>query len=295
MNKSFLKKPVLLFLTLITLLACSKHEPSQSNNSQNNELQSMAKINVGEPYFTVSPGTPYNIYRVAWTGEKLWALTGIGNGDAFQKLLELDTANGSIIQAIPFNESDNPKQIFSLDYANGQLWDIRSFHLSSEQKYAKTYDATSAESTTQWNYNGKFDLYKYFTFDGIRYWGGTNYDFEGTNCQAITSYDVNGNIIKVFEMCGNEQTGDKVFPYGNDCQDMVYGGGYLWASRTSKGNQIISKVDSNLTIIKSYHIIDGDKFGEALFSDEIALHLEYIDGRLWIIDRFNNFYKTTIQ
>ena len=287
-------KLTLLFLPIVLFSSCEKNG-TDGHDLLEEELEAMEKITVGAPYFTVNPGTTGNIFRVAWTGKKLWAITDVGSGDIPQKLLEIDTADGSIVQSIAYNDPGNSTQIFSLDYANSKLWDINTFSLPEDPKFAYTYSAETGEATATWNYSGQYQWYYYLTFDGTHYWSGANYNFEESNCQAIVSYDINGNVIKAYEMCGDKYAADKGFPYGNDCEDMVYGGGYLWASRKMGDYKIISKLDTMLNVIESYKITDGDKFGMVQYSNEIAMHLEYIDGNLWIVDRFNNFYKTILQ
>ncbi len=278
-----------MLVTLATFSSCEKDEVNDRENDWEKEVEAMEKISVGEPFFTVTPGTIGNIVRIAWTGEKLWAITDIGGGDIPQKLLEIDTSDGSIIQSIPFYEPNNPtKQMVCLDYANGKLGDIRTHVIEGEQKYAKTYDIETGEGTGQWTYSGNYYVYDYFTFDGSYYWGKANFNCDGYNCQALVSYETNGNINKIFDLRSDE---GNLYNY----YDLVYGGGYLWAYQKAYSSKIIRKLDANLNILESYNITDSEKFGEEQFGNEIAVHLEYINGTLWIVDRFNNFYKTTIQ
>lgn len=283
------------FLLLVIVVIFSSCEKEDDVDATEQELELMEKITVGEPVFTVSPGAPLNIYRVAWTGEKLWAITDIGGGDITQNLLEINPSNGDVVQTIPFNVESNPTQMFSLDYANGKLMDVAEFYIDGEQKYARTYDIETGEPAGKWNYNGIYGLYYYLAFDGTHYWGGTNFNCNDYNCQAIVKYDAEGAVVKAFEANAGDNMNGEDFPYTNDCVDLAFGGGHLWASRQFGGHKVISKLDTDLNILKSFLIEDGEKFGEAQYANEIATHIEYINGSLWIVDRWNNFYKTNIQ
>ncbi|MBP6755087.1 MAG: hypothetical protein KA210_02985 [Bacteroidia bacterium] len=227
------------------------------------------KINVGNPLFSIENGGYKNIKRVAWTGSKLWAITDLGgNSGTPQLLLDINPYNGSIIKSFA-----PEKPIWSLDYANGKLCDINSFNGNN----VETYDISTGAYSGIWNYNGIYNLYYYLTFDGTNYLGLCNFTDNGYNNQALISFDKNGNVISVNK--------DKRY------NDLVFGGGYFWAS--DRG--CVLKLDKNLNILKVYEISDSNKFGEVKYGDEIAMQLEYINSKIWIIDRYNNFYKTTIE
>jgi hypothetical protein len=122
-------------------------------------------------------------------------------------------------------------------------------------------------------------LYYNFTFDGTNYWGSTNFDCDGSNCQAYVSYNQNGDVVSA----------DDDMQYA----DVVYGGGYFWATDLFQG--YIYKLNNDFTVERTFKIKDFGKFGKTNYANELAMHIEYIDSRIWIIDRYNNFYKTSIK
>ncbi|TNE56329.1 MAG: hypothetical protein EP338_00365 [Bacteroidetes bacterium] len=268
----------LFILSAFTLISCEKEEDENELNPGEEYQETLIdeKIDVGNPFFTVTPDTLYkNIYRMAWTGTKLWAITDLqGNGGAAQLLMEIDKTNGNVLQSLT-----PAKAMWCLDYANGNLWDISTFSAPGEQKFAETFDPNTGSYIGKWNYNGQYDLYYYFTYDGAKYWGETNYDCGGSNCQSLVTYDLQGNIVA-----------ENAASY--EYEDLVFGGDHFWASR---GQGIILKLDKNFQVVRTIKINDYQKFGEVNYANEISMHLEYIDSNLWILDRFNNFYKTGIQ
>ena len=121
-------------------------------------------------------------------------------------------------------------------------------------------------------------MYYYLTFNGINYIREANYD--RYHCRSLITYDQNGNVVSV-----NEDN------YGYE--DLIFGGGYYWALRSLNG--IIFKLDANLNVIRTIKIRGYEKFGKTNYGNEIGMHLEYIDSKLWIVDRSNNFYKTGLE
>ncbi|MDT0644657.1 hypothetical protein RM553_17590 [Zunongwangia sp. F363] len=230
------------------------------------------KITVGDPFFTISSR---KISHVAWTGQKLWALTDLnGNGSTYQEMMEINPNNGAIIRSFPPNQP-----MWTLEYANGRLWDIYDWSFD-EQNYAEMYNASTGNYIGNWYYTEDYELYYYLTFDGTYYWGTVNYDCGG-NCQALIAFDLDGNAVQVFDDDPSKQF-----------EDLIFAEGFFWAS-TYDG--FILKLDKDLNAVERYEVTNFEIFGEVQYANEIAMRLEYIHNRLWIIDRFNNFYKTSIE
>jgi hypothetical protein len=230
---------------------------------------------LGAPAFHVDiPANEPPIFRSAWTGSKLWGATDLdGDGLAAQDLLEIDVATGEILQTLTPS-----KGIWNLNYADGALWDIQSDTVEPPYIMPR-FDPANGRPATSWTYGGAYQVYYFWTHDGMKYWGGTNYDCGG-NCQAIVTYDAKGQVL---------QTWDSV----PSPDDLIFGGGGLWAALRG-GN--IYKLDLELNVLASYHIPDYySRFGEAQFANELPMQLEYINGELWIMDRTNNFYRTGLQ
>ncbi len=74
-------------------------------------------------------------------------------------------------------------------------------------------------------------------------------------------------------------------------EDLAVGRNSLWLY-VGDGN--ILQLDSQLTLLEVYHLMDFDRFGALGTDDELALHMEFVNDELWLMDRQNRFYKTDL-
>ena len=97
-------------------------------------------------------------------------------------------------------------------------------------------------------------------------------------CRGIYRFDEEGQILDSFT--------------GLYMLDLVYDGEYFWSN---EGDGYILKLDSNLDAVEVYQVSDLEQFGPVYNSGNADMQLEYIEGHLWIVDRWNRFYKTELE
>jgi hypothetical protein len=179
--------------------------------------------------------------------------------------------------------------MWTLEYANGFLYDIfPGVCRFSSQKCAQRYNANTGIPVDRWNYSGPYELYYYLTHDGSKFWGLTNYNCNGSNCQAVVEYSATGAVL-------NARTGSD--DGSSTYDDLVFGGGYFWAAINGpeEGAHQIVKLDPAFTVVETYRVRDSRQFGYTQYANELALHLVYMNDRLWVVDRSGNFYRTSLQ
>jgi len=229
---------------------------------------------IGSPTFIVTPpnGLP-NFHRFAWTGSRLWAATPYDWSDGYeQALVEIDPSTGRVLKTIRI--TDYESMIYNMNYANAALWDANEDpFIDAERRPLKRFDPNTGALLRPWEYTvgGRDDFY-FWTHDGERYW-------TANGNHELVAYDESGAVVATLQTRGAPD-------------DMVFGGGHFWASHS---DGTIYKLDKDLDVVDAYHVIDYWMFGEARYAGEMPLHLEYIDGQLWIMDRNNGFYKTELR
>ena len=180
----------------------------------------------------------------------------------------MNLANGALDEFSIAYENQAPE----LDFASGFLWGY-----APGSTNLRVYDPTTLEILTTGSLSVKYPPLRGFSNDGTGYrWIGQ--DPACQDCRAFVTYSANGSESPL--------TG---FSY--DLDDVVFGGGALWIS-AGRGN--ILKLGTDLTLLDVYHVIDFAQFGEAASQNAIVMHLEYIDGALWILDQANNFYRLAL-
>lgn len=241
-------------------------------------------IHAGDPVFTATlPDNTASLTRFAWAGSSLW-VSGSAAATAprgFYPLFQLDT---NTFNLTPVAAPSDPSLSAEIDGQNGEAF--VSYNTGGNTvDFFRAAGGLTAEGNLQ--FDGPYYPLRGMAVMGADTWAiGTTKPGCGVSCRnvgRVTSEVVDGVEFTTLQ----PQVGEVRVPL----EDLAVGRNSLWLY-VGDGN--ILQLDSQLTLLEVYHIMDFDRFGTLGTDDELALHMEFVNDELWLMDRQNSFYKTDL-